>query len=136
MQCVDFGQANACAAIGSAYNGCVRACGQVKHEGRFRRIWWCESIFPDVNRVNIILPVVVGCDESTRRIVYAENRIPNRVRNPEPTERWPQRAKHYRLGLGPSDNKATDQNVVTGGNKSSSREIERLRSHCRKLCIF
>ena len=40
------------------------------------------------------------------------------------------------LRLGPGNNEATDQNVITGGNNSPSREVERSRSHCRKLRAF
>src|SRR5438132_14382318 len=88
MQCVDFGQANACATIGSAYNGCIRACGQVKHEGRFRRIWWCESVFPNVDCVNIILPVVVGCDLRASRVVDCQCGIAQYSAYTESSERW------------------------------------------------
>ena len=37
MEGVDFGQANACTVIGSAHDGGISSCGQVKHECRFQR---------------------------------------------------------------------------------------------------
>ena len=84
----------------------------------------------------ISLPVVIGCDESAGRVIHPENRIREQPGKPKATERWPQRAKHYRLGFGPGDDKATDQNVVTGPNEPPCREVERLRPHCRELCTF
>ena len=82
------------------------------------------------------LPVVIGCDESAGRVIHAENRIAEHIGNSKAAERWPQRAKHHRLGRGPGNDKATDQNVVTGRNKSPGREVKRLRPHCRELRIF
>ena len=58
------------------------------------------------------------------------------VGKPEATQRWPQRAKHYRLGLGSGNDEATNQNVVTDGNHPARGKIERLRTHCRKLRVF
>ena len=52
-----------------------------------------------------------------RRVIHAENRIAEHTGKPKAAERWPQRAKHYRLGIGPGDDKATDQNVVTDRNE-------------------
>ena len=69
MEGIDFGQANACTAIGSAHDGGICSCGQVKHECRFRRIWRCESIPLNVDRINIILPVVVARDGSASLVV-------------------------------------------------------------------
>lgn len=66
---VDLGEGDACSAIGSAYDGSIVSCGQVKHECRFGWIWWCESIPLEVNGVRIVLPVVVDCDGSTGRVV-------------------------------------------------------------------
>ena len=82
------------------------------------------------------LPVVVGCDESAGRVIHRENRIIEQTGKPEAAERWPERAKHQGLGLGPGNDKAPDQNVVTGRNEPPSREVERLRPHCRELGIF
>ena len=82
-----------------------------------------ESVGLYYKVVYIGLPVVVACDESAGRVIHAENRIREHVGKPKAAERWPQRAKHYRLGLGPGNNKATDQNVVTDRNEPP---VERL----------
>ena len=104
--------------------------------GRFRWIGRRESVGLYYKVVCIGLPVVIGCDESAGRVIHAENRIPEHIGKPEAAERWPQRAKHHALGLGPANDKATDQNVVTDRNKPPGREVERLRPHCRELRIF
>ena len=70
------------------------------------------------------------------RVIHAENRIGEHTGKPKAAERWPQRAKHYGLGIGSGNDKATDQNVVTGPNEPPGRDVERLRPHCRELRIF
>src|SRR4029453_6455797 len=83
--------------------------------------------------VRIGLPIVIGCDESARSVIHAEDWIPQQSGNPEAAERWPQRAKRYGLGFASSDDETADQNVVTDRNDPSSREVKRLRPKRRKL---
>src|SRR5437763_7868986 len=84
----------------------------------------------------VSIPDIMGCEERARRVIHAENWIPESVENPEPTERWPQRAKHYRFGLIPSNDEATDQNIVTDGNWPARGKVLRLRTHRRELSVF
>ena len=72
---IDFRQANAGTAIGSAHNGRICPCGQVEHECRFHAIWRRESILLDIDSVNIILPVVVARDGSASRVVDRQRGI-------------------------------------------------------------
>src|SRR5438477_11815947 len=97
---------------------------------------WREPVCHYKRRADIVLPVVVPRDESARRVKQAENRIGEYRGKLEAAERWPQRAKHYRFGIGPRDDKAADQNVVTARNDPSGRDVERLRSHSRKPAVF
>src|SRR6267378_7791662 len=88
MENVDFGQANACNVIGSAHDGGISSRGQVKHECRFQRIWRRESILLDVDRVNIVLPVVVGCDDRASRVVDRQYGIAYYSAHAVRSERW------------------------------------------------
>ena len=109
---------------------------QAPCNGRFRWIGWRESIGLYYRVDWIVLPVVVYCDESAGRVIHAENRIREHGGKSHAAERWPQRAKHNALGVGPGNDEATDQDVVTARNKSPGRDVERLRPHCRELRIF
>ena len=82
------------------------------------------------------LPVVVDRDKSTGRIKHSKDRVGEHTGKPKPAKRWPQRAKHYGLGIGSANDKPADQNVVIGPNETSGRDVERLRPHCRELRIF
>ena len=104
--------------------------------GRFRWIGRRESVGLYYRVVYIGLPVVIGSDEIAGRVIYAENRIREHIGKPEAAERWPQRAKHHALGVGPGNDKATNQSGVTARNEPPSREVERLRPHCGELRIF
>ena len=56
--------------------------------------------------------------------------------SPKPLSDGPSARSTTLLGVGPGDDKATDQNVVTDRNNPPSREVERLTPHCRKLRVF
>src|SRR5262249_43228864 len=75
LERINFYQANACAAVGSALDGGISSGRQVKHERRFQRIWRRESILLDINPVDIVLPVVVAGDNGASRIDDCEYRI-------------------------------------------------------------
>src|SRR6266498_3808931 len=117
------------------YNS-VGARRQGLYSSRFQWIGRRESVGFYDKVVWIGLPAVIACDESARRIKNSENRIREHAGNPEASKGRSQCSKHYAFGLGPAEDKATDQNIVTGQNASPGREVERLRSHCRKLRIF
>src|SRR5262249_51532808 len=51
-------------------------------------------------------------------------------------ERWPNRPKHHRLGLGTGNDKATNENAVPTRNDPPSREVKHFRLDCRELRIF
>ena len=70
IKVIDFGQANACAAIGSIYNRRIGSGGQVEHDCRFRRIRRGETILLHIWRVNIILPVIIA--GNSRAIVIVD----------------------------------------------------------------
>src|SRR5215813_14367441 len=120
----------------SGDNHSVGAWRQDLRCGRFQWIGWRQPVGFHYKVVWIGLPVVVGCDQSVRRVIHAQNWIAEHTGKPEATQRWPQRAKHYCLGLGSSDDKAADHNDVTDRNHPPSREVKRLRSYGRKLRIF
>src|SRR5437870_2166760 len=68
--------------------------------------------------------------------MHAQNRISQDAGQPGAAKRWPQRAENQFLGVGPSDDKATNQNIVTARDGPARRKIERFWSHSRKLCTL
>ena len=57
------------------YNGGIFSCGQMKHESPILTDLAVGVVFPDVDRVNIVLLVIVACNESASRIIDRQGGI-------------------------------------------------------------
>ena len=80
---INLCQASAFPVIGSTDDGGIGACGQVKHQCRFRRVRRGEPIPLDEGSVSVFLPIIVGRNDRSVGVVNCHDRVAQRVAYPK-----------------------------------------------------